>query len=671
MAIPKIYLIGGIAIAMYFNCYSQDTTMKHKKLEVVPVIEKAKQSEFITDISSSCPSYTLSKEKMIDLGTVDIGDAMRYVPGVQLKDYGGIGGIKTVSFRSLGAAHTSVSLDHYLQPNTQTGSINLSAFETFGMSQLQFTSGQPASMDAMPSAYVLANHIAVAASIMETDSVLRWKVYQNMSSIHAYESGVLCSVPIKKKAFIGFQGFGRYGSGQYPFVSTLSGDEEEQIRTNADLLSIKGRAVAGYRWKNASIAANFSYYKNDQLLPGAVILFNPFNDQELHQSNYRADVNYTLTKKDWHLRTTAFSQSNETDYYDPTFLNAQGFIRSNYQQQISAAGMMLSRKLKYRSERLFAGVDGTYSQLESDQFTARPKRMAVNTVVGISKWLGKWKVEGNLTHQFIQDVARSSDTLKTINYSKFSPYISIGVLPFDQQNIRFRFFYKRVFRMPTFNDLYYNFIGNTNLLPEDAQLFNGGGTWGKSFGKEQQQHRVELNVDAFYNRIKNKIVAIPTKDLFNWSMQNIGKTEVKGVEAGLAYQLKKNEWEYAVTTAHIFNVSIDITDPESPSYGHQIPYTPLYASTQSLSIAFKGYKITTNLLYTGKRYTLNENIPSNQLNAFTDWNIGVEKTFSFKKNRKLGIHLRMMNVLNKNYEVIRSFPMPGRYYQFTLNVGNL
>ena len=45
------------------------------------------------------------------LGIHDMGDALKRFAGVQVKDYGGVGGMKTVNIRGLGAGHTGVVYD--------------------------------------------------------------------------------------------------------------------------------------------------------------------------------------------------------------------------------------------------------------------------------------------------------------------------------------------------------------------------------------------------------------------------------------------------------------------------------------------------------------------------------------------------------------------------------
>lgn len=57
------------------------------------------------------PSQKLSGKELQNLNSHTVADALRYFSGVQLKDYGGVGGIKTVNIRSMGTNHMGVFYD--------------------------------------------------------------------------------------------------------------------------------------------------------------------------------------------------------------------------------------------------------------------------------------------------------------------------------------------------------------------------------------------------------------------------------------------------------------------------------------------------------------------------------------------------------------------------------
>ncbi|MBO4428083.1 MAG: TonB-dependent receptor plug domain-containing protein, partial [Bacteroidales bacterium] len=47
-------------------------------------------------------SQTMSGADLQALSTTSVADALKYFAGVQIKDYGGLGGLKTINVRSLG-----------------------------------------------------------------------------------------------------------------------------------------------------------------------------------------------------------------------------------------------------------------------------------------------------------------------------------------------------------------------------------------------------------------------------------------------------------------------------------------------------------------------------------------------------------------------------------------
>ncbi|MDE5661328.1 MAG: Plug domain-containing protein [Muribaculaceae bacterium] len=65
------------------------------------------------------PAQTLSGDELRRLNSNSVADALRYFAGVQVKDYGGVGGIKTVNVRSMGTNHTAVSYDGIELGNAQ------------------------------------------------------------------------------------------------------------------------------------------------------------------------------------------------------------------------------------------------------------------------------------------------------------------------------------------------------------------------------------------------------------------------------------------------------------------------------------------------------------------------------------------------------------------------
>ena len=59
-------------------------------------------------VRSALPTQILTEKAIQNLNALQISDVVKHFSGVTVKDYGGIGGLKTVSVRGLGASHTAV-----------------------------------------------------------------------------------------------------------------------------------------------------------------------------------------------------------------------------------------------------------------------------------------------------------------------------------------------------------------------------------------------------------------------------------------------------------------------------------------------------------------------------------------------------------------------------------
>lgn len=649
-----ITLLMGVLLGFFSNAQDSSKTLK-------PIIVKSDYDSLvkIAIITSPVPHFKLTTDQLNELGVKDVGEAMKYLPGVQVRDYGGIGGIKTIAYRGIGAGHTAVQIDGNQIANTQTGVVNLSGFETFGVKSIGFSSGENKAEYSTASSFIQVNTIATKSILMDKPKKLTYGLYSNTTSINAYEKGGYLSAKIGDRFHTGIQAVSKFGNGQYE-VEQPDLTNEIVRRENTALINYKLRGVFGYESKSLKIVTSGFYENNEQELPGAVVLFNPSNDQKLWNENLRLNSNVFYSKDKWKVQAHLTYQSSYTRYLDPHVLNLDGFIDAQYLNQRSSTGMMLIRQLKRKNERFFVGTDYVSGNLYGNNLTLSPNRFQSNSVLGFSKWVGRFNLNGNVSAQFISDVFDSGNNEQKDRFD-LSPFFGFAVLPFKKKAFRLRSFYKQTFRMPSFNDLYYNAIGNSNLKPEETSAFNIGLTYGVSKNKWNG----EITADGYLNKVKNKIVAIPTKDLFNWSMQNIGETKIIGLDIAARATYTYSAWRVNLYSNHNFNSSVDVTSTESVTYNNQIPYTPFYSGSNGVSVDYKKISFSSNVLISGFRYSLNENIYANYLPGFTDLNIGLSRKFDFKKNR-LTADIKVMNILNKNYQVIRSFPMPGRYYQLRL-----
>lgn len=131
----RIFCLGGLLL-LYAQVGMGQDSIRTEHLQEVKV--NARQHRILT---STSPLQLLDKGDMLRLGVTDMADALHRMPGINLRDYGGAGGMKTVAVRGFGAGHTGVSYDGVLLSECQGGEIDVSRYSLDQVQTLRLTIG--------------------------------------------------------------------------------------------------------------------------------------------------------------------------------------------------------------------------------------------------------------------------------------------------------------------------------------------------------------------------------------------------------------------------------------------------------------------------------------------------------------------------------------------------
>jgi outer membrane receptor protein involved in Fe transport len=235
---------------------------------------------------------------------------------------------------------------------------------------------------------------------------------------------------------------------------------------------------------------------------------------------------------------------------------------------------------------------------------------------------------------------------------------------FPERNLRIRASYKDIYRVPTFNDLYYLRVGNKNLRPERATQYNIGFTWSGEIRNILRY--TSMSIDGYHNRVHDKIAAIPT--LYIWKMMNLGEVSIYGLDINLNTEASlSDKINLFFHGTYSRQKAIDITDQSAKNYRHQIPYTPNHSGSASLTIDNPWMNISYNLTAVDKRYVLPENTKNNEIKGYMEQSVSAAREFHLR-GRKLRVQAEAINIGNVQYDVIKFYPMPGRSYRVSIEV---
>ena len=174
-----------------------------------------------------------------------------------------------------------------------------------------------------------------------------------------------------------------------------------------------------------------------------------------------------------------------------------------------------------------------------------------------------------------------------------------------------------------------------------------------------------LSVDGYFNRVRDKIVAIPT--LFIWKMLNMGRVNIAGGDVNVSMQFNLSKYfKVDLQGNYSYQYAVDLSNKESKSYKHQLPYTPKNSGNLSLLLINKWVNIGYSASIVGERYALQQNLKENLISRYCDQNISLSRDFMWGRYN-LRLKAEVLNIGNVNYDVIKFYPMPGRQFRGTIN----
>ena len=618
---------------------------------------------------SSTPIQEFKQYRLKELNALQVSDAVKHFSGVIVKDYGGIGGLKTVSVRSLGAAHTAVAIDGIAMGNAQNGQIDIGRFSLDNVDVISLTNGQDDQIFQSARQVSAASVLNIKSTFPEFDNkIVKGRVSFKGGSFGLLNPAAIVAIKMSNKVAMTLSGEYLFANGRYPYVLEYGSEGDSssvELRQNTDVENI--RAELALYGKDSVQDGNVKayFFQSKRGLPGATIFYNTANfssqritDRDIFvQGHYRRQLMPKLA-----FQLNAKYQYSFTHYLDPVYLGSLGKEENFYHQQEG----YLSAGLLYNvlsSLSFSLNTDGIISTLDVDlQNFAYPIRYQWLTALS-GKYVNDWVIaSATALFTVVDEEVRSGTASK--GYFRVNPFVSATFKPFRKINLRFRVFYKNIFRLPTFNDLYYGRVGNINLKPESTNQYNVGITY-KAYLADFLP-KVELSCDVYHNSVRDKIVAYPTKNIYTWTMLNYGKVSINGIDFTGEVSLKPHSKVMILLGAsYTYNRALNVTDPNSSDYKHQIPYTPRISGSGRASLQTPWFDINYSLIWSGHRYAVNQNYAENRVEGFFDHSISASHDFLIKQH-VLGINLECLNLTNKNYAVVRYFPMPGRSWRATV-----
>ncbi len=439
------------------------------------------------------------------------------------------------------------------------------------------------------------------------------------------------------------------------------------MRKNGDVEALRIESALFGAMERGEWRAKLYFYDSERGYPGAVVREEPgrfrHQDRQWDSSVFgQASWHKGLTDR-YSLLLNGKLAYDYLRYLSDPRLDVTAMYTDNSYRQTEA--YISASHLYSPAEWLSLSLanDVQYYHLDANLINfVYPTRWTALTSLAASLTLGDFSVQSSLLHTYVDDRTRVVGGAAGTK-SVLTPAVAMS---WKTGPLALRAFYKRIFRMPTFNDLYYTFIGNKALKPEYTTQYDLGFTYDISC-KQGLLRGLQLQVDGYFNEVEDKIVAMPTSNQFRWTMMNFGLCHIWGADVAVKALWRVADTDISTSATYTYNRAMDHTDRRSEWYGGQLPYIPRHAGSTIVTATRGVWSANYSFIYTGERYEASANIPENYSKPWYTSDLSLSRELQVRQY-PLRISAEVNNLFNQQYEVVQCYPMPGTNFKLKLNI---
>lgn len=528
----------------------------------------------------------------------------------------GFGMVSSPSFRGTSASQTAVlwngiNINSQLNGQTDFGALSLAGFDQItiksGGGSVQHGSG------AIGGSIHLNNNLDFSSPLKNT-------VQLNYGSFNTKQLTYKVTASTKRLALN--VGFNRLSSdNDYEFIG------KDKVNTNGAFNNTTFFANLGYALSDTDI---IKYYTNtfvgERELSATLVAPSKSKYNDVHfrhllewqhiGNKYTSALKFAALKEEF-----KYFENKENDNF--SFGNVQQFIAKHEFEYKLPKHIKLNSVIEYNT---FKGEGSSFGN---------PKRNAFSTTLMFQQKINKLtynlSARQDVTTGFKSPLVFSAD----VNCKLTKDYsITLNA--------------SKNYRVPTFNDLYWQPGGNLDLVPETS--------YQADFGQELKFKSIQFLLNAYYIRINDMIQWTPENGF--WSPKNINEVESIGAEFETSFSKRFGNHSIKTDIKYSFTSTRNLKDKT------QLIYVPKHKGNINMAYGFKKITLFYQYLYNGQ-----VNIIGDILKAYKVSNAGIGYKFKHLKKIDYSLSFKVNNLLNTYYENVALRPMPNRNYnlQLTLN----
>ena len=592
-------------------------------------------SAWLGDATGAGPARSVLPREVIErLAPMSMASTMSLFPGVFVKDYGGIGGLQTVSLRGGSSAQSLVMLDGARLSSAQNGSIDLTSIPVRRIESAEVLRG---GASALYGANAMTGVVDVRLRLPDTSGV---GLTLSQGAFNEWRSALDANLHLGKDVRVGLDVDVLGTRGSFPFSVNQFGTTFDVNRQNghARHMRLLARAEFGKRYSATVIVRSA-----DRGVPGAVVQGAIAQARaQLRDDDLMAVMRSTLysSARD-RVWMTASARSLDQHFVDPdaTIVGTQG-IDVRYLQRDATASAVWQRQ--HEDVQTTMRFDASHADLQGASIASRSGELVVRRSASIS---GDVQMMNVLDTDVELRAAMRADVFSDVG-TALSPMVALRRV--IARGLALRGGWSLSFRPPTFNELYYLNYGTRDLRPERASTIEAGIV-------AEPWSWCSFDLTVYSGTIRNLIVSVPVSPVIT-SAQNVGTATSQGAELLIRSRAFDGrllaQWSYALQFMR------DATGRPGLD-GRLVPYAVPELASALAQWDAGAWFASLQWSYMGFRYATSGEPSEMMLRPFalTTLQSGIRMNGSAVRG---SLMLQCDNLFDVSYQVVRGYPMPGR-----------
>jgi iron complex outermembrane receptor protein len=561
-------------------------------------------------------------------------DLLQQETPLYLREYG-FGMASTLSLRGTAASHTAV-LWNGINLNSMTlGSTDFSNLPVFMFDQVQVHYGGGSSFygsDALGGSIVLGSEAP-------DEEGLQLQANQTVGSFGQFFGGIQAQLGMGDWHF-NSRVYYKRAENNFPFENTAKFGSPMERQENADVRNLGLMQEVSYQpGSNRRLSLNAWYEESENgVLPLMSNNLKPETYERITDRHVRLSARYQQQSGWGYLQLTAGYVRDHQQFADYQPIQSdRTLVRLQYDKKIT-------KKLSLK-----AGADWQYIQAQAENYEGMASQQRADAFAALLyDPLPWWELSLNLRQGWVSGFQ-----------APLAPALGSEMTLLEQQDhsLVFKSQLSRNYRVPAFNDLFWEPGGNPNLSAEQA--------WSYESGLHFQRKGFSAEATYFHSSVEDWIVWLDQGSF--WRPQNFRRVRINGLEACGRYQLDFDQLALSFRAHYAFTSSLN----QSPlnefdrSFNKQLPYVPRHRAGFNIQAQYREWNAGLFSQWTSRRFLTTTN--ESELAGYALLNLRLNRHLVLW-DIPTALELRINNLLNTNYQNMARRAMPGRNFELSLQI---